>query len=187
MAVNDILLGSELGAEFDLGNDVANKVSIKVDGTTVTKNGSNELTAAPSVVTWDNATKIIQHTSGSGVVTNIDLSQFVADIYVNGGAYDPATMVLTLSDNDAGTPDITVDLSALLGPSTDANNSITAGADGKPFFDASTVSGVSTDANQILTVGADGKPHLECDDIKNGCTSICQSVFGTDLFRAFAL
>jgi hypothetical protein len=36
------------------------------------------------------------------------------DIYVNGGSYDPDTMTLTLVDNNGVTPDITIDLSALI-------------------------------------------------------------------------
>lgn len=44
------------------------------------------------------------------------------DIYVNGGNYNPATMVLTLSDNDGTTPDVTLDLSTLISAMTDNGN-----------------------------------------------------------------
>lgn len=70
-------------------------------------------------------------------------------------------MTLTLVDGDSGTPDITVDLSALLG--------------------------VSTDTDQILVNGADSKPLLTCAMVKNCADETCTSVFGTQLFKAFTI
>jgi hypothetical protein len=134
MALTDPIIGSELNDEFDIGTIVANKVSIKIDGTTVTKNASNQITATPGSLTYDNATAVITYTNAAGNVQNIDLSALTTDIYVDGGTFDAATSVLTLTDNNGGTADVTIDLSSLLGVSTDAGNLLNNGADGKPLF-----------------------------------------------------
>lgn len=179
-----IVIQSELGQEFLIGTETANKITIAVDGTSIQKDASGVFGAAPPV--WDNVGKTITFPSQNGATAQvIDLSQFVADIYVNGGSFDPATLVLTLTDNDGVTPDITVDLSALLGVSADASNALSNGADGKPFLDNTTAFNVSTDADQILSNGTDNKALLTCAVIKASClTEQCTSVFGTALFNA---
>ena len=65
-----------------------------------------------------------------------------------------------MTDPDAGTPDVVIDLSQLLG--------------------------VSNTTGNILVNGTDGKPLLTCDLIKAQCTTQCTSVFGTPVFNAFA-
>jgi len=157
MAQN-IVISSELGQEFLIGTETANKITVSVDGTSITKPGG-VLTATPGSMTYDPATTILTYTAADGTIQNINLSGLTTDIFVDGATYDSATMVLTLTDNDAATPDVTVDLSALLG--------------------------VSTDVNNILTNGADGKPFLDCAAIETCATETCESVFGTQLFKAF--
>jgi hypothetical protein len=49
------------------------------------------------------------------------------DIYVNGGTYDPDTMTLILTDTSGATPDVTIDLSALV-PNTLYNANDTVGS-----------------------------------------------------------
>lgn len=181
---NQIVIASELGNEFLLGTETANKITIAVDNVSITKPG-DVLTATPGVLTYDNLTTILTYTSGSGAVQNIDLSAFTTDIFVDGGSFDAVNSVLTLTDNDAGTPDVTVDLSSLLGVSTDANNALTNGADGKPFLDSSALT-VATDAGNILTDGTDGA-YLDCPAVKACATETCTSVFGTQLFTAFTV
>ena len=184
MAQN-IVLSTELSNQFDIGVIESNKISIKVDGTTVTSDAAGVLSATPSSLTYDPATTILTHTGGDGNVTNVNLSSLTSDIFVNGGTFDAATSVLTLSDNDPATPDVVIDLSTLLGVSADADNILTDGADGKPFLDKDSIGIVSADADNLVSVGADGGAFLDCDVIKTSCTSECTSVFGTPLFNAF--
>lgn len=155
----DIVLASELGGEFLIGTETPNKITIAVDGTSVTKDAAGVLGAEAPV--WDNVSKTITFPAvRGGAAQVIDLSQFTTDIYVNGGSYDAATATLTLSDNDGVTPNVTIDLSTLLGVSTDGGNLLTNGADGKPVFN---------------------KAALDAQ------TAICTSVFGTQLFRGITV
>ena len=144
-----IITPTNLGTSFDLGTITPNKVEIKIDNISISKDGSGVLSATPSQLTWDNLTKIVTHTSGTGIVTNIDLFEFTTDIYVNGGSFNPATQVITLVDGDGVTPDITIDLSSLLGVSTDAGNLLINGTDGKALLtktEIDAISGICTDA-----------------------------------------
>ena len=162
MAVNDIVIGSELGPEFEIGTTVPNFITVRVDGVTVLRNPTTgELSTPLTSLGFDNTTGILTFINETGNPMTADLSAFFTDVFVTGGNYNAANMTLTLTDNDAGTPDVVIDLSSLLG--------------------------VSADAGNILTDGADGKPFLDCDKIRTDCTTVCQSVFGTDLFRAFEL
>lgn len=184
MAINDIVLGSELGPEFLIGTETTGQITVAVDNTSVVKVG-DELTAAPPV--FDAVANTLTFPAqGASAPLVVDLTPYTGDIFVTGAVLDAATNQLTLSDNDAGTPDVIVDLTPVLGVSTDANNALSNGADGKPYLDSTTIlTGVSTDADQILTLGTDGNPLLTCDTIKTDCTSVCESVFGTALFNAF--
>lgn len=72
---------------------------------------------------------IASGTVSNGLLTlnynNTDLAPFqvdlsgLADIYVNGGSYNAATMTLTLTDNNGTTPNIDLDLSGLLSAISD--------------------------------------------------------------------
>lgn len=144
MAINDPVIGSELGVEFDIGTLVPNKVSIKIDDSTITKNGSDQLVATLSTMTYNAGTATLTFTDGAGTATNIDLSALTTDIFVNGGSFDAATSVLTLTDNDGGTADVTVDLSSLLGVAAEATNLLGTGANGKALFTKADLDGQTT-------------------------------------------
>lgn len=148
----------DLGNEFLLGTTVANKITVKVDGTSVVRATDGTINAAPPV--WDNATKTITYPSQNGAAAQvIDLSEFTTDIYVNGATLNATTSILTLTDADAGTPDVVIDLSALLG--------------------------IAVEATNLLRLGANGKALLEEADITTLATYEGQSAFGTPLFKAF--
>ena len=134
MAINDPIIGSELNVEFDQGVLAANLISIKIDNSTIVKSGAGELSAPSGAMTYDAGTTTLTYTNGAGGTQNIDLSGLTTDIYVDGGTFDAATSVLTLTDNSGTTADVTIDLSALLGVSTDAGNLLNNGLDGKPLF-----------------------------------------------------
>lgn len=215
---NEVIIASELGAEFDVTGTVAselNHVKLKIDGQTVSLNGSNELQSPITTLSYDNVSTNLSYVDEAGNTTVISLAGLTSDIFVNGGSFDANTSVLTLTDNDGTTPDVTINLAALLGVSTDANNALTNGTDGKPFLDVadlntSTVTdngdgtythsdgdgtsvvidtrdGVSTDTDQILTVGTDQLPFLDCDTISATCTVELLSLFGTPVGRVFPL
>ncbi len=190
MATNSILIASELNSEFDvLGAITPNKVSIKIDNTSITKDVSGVLSAPVGSMTYAPLTTTLTYTPGDGTpAQNIDLSGLTTDIFVNGGSFNAATSVLTLTDNDGVTPDVTVDLSALIGISVDAGNVLTNGSDGKPYLSEAAVlnaSEPSDDVGNLIELGTDDKHLLTCAKIKADCTNVCQSLFGTDLFFAF--
>lgn len=147
---NDVVLGSELGPEFEKGTLVANLVTVRVDATSLQRNaGTGALSAVPPV--FDNVAKTITFPSQDGAAQQvINLSQFTTDIHLDGGTFDAATAVLTLTDNDGGTPDVVIDLSALMGSSTDAGNLMSDGSDGKPLLVAANITDLATIQNTSL-------------------------------------
>lgn len=177
-----------LGPEFLIGTGVAaDKIEIKVDGTTALRAVDGTLSAPSGSLTYDGVTTILTYDNGAGGTQNIDLSAFTTDLYITGGSFDAASSVLTLTDADAGTPDVTIDLSTLLGASTDADNLLTNGADGKPKITEGDIEAVvvpSTDAGNLIGTGADGKLVLTEAQISAGLTA-CTDAFGVDIFKAF--
>lgn len=99
----------------------------------VNGNLSNVLDLTPLVLTaetnttltYNPATKTLTYINEDGVVATIDLSALATDIFVSGGSFDAATMVLTLTDNDGTTPDIVINLADLKQVVTAASSTIT--------------------------------------------------------------
>ena len=153
--------------------------------------GSVDLTpavkAAETLTSWayDPATNIVTYTDEAGTAGTHDLSALTTDIYVNGGSFDAASMVLTLTDTDGGTGDITVDLSALKQVSTADSATVAfsgTGEAGSPLTASASVSGAT--AGNLLTAVADG---LAVDPA--GVTALAtvdvQDAFGVHQFFAF--
>lgn len=69
--------------------------------------------------------------NGSGWVNVPNAS--LADIYVNAGSFNPATMNLTLSDTDAGTPNVVVPLTHAVGNHSDVDTTTVAPIVGDRF------------------------------------------------------
>lgn len=186
--MSQVVTPGNLGLEFELGTTVPNKITINVDGVGIVRDGvTGELSSPPGSMTYDNGTTTLTYDNGQGGTQNIDLSALAADIFVNGGSFNPTTLELTLTDNDPGTPDVTVDLSSLLGVSTDAGNLLTNGVDGKPYIDQAAVQAAtppSTDVGNLISVGTDGNHFLDEAAISAGLTA-CTDAFGVDLFKAF--
>lgn len=159
--MSQVVTPTNLGLEFAQGTETPNKITIKVDGTSVQKgvNTPGVLSVAPPVLDNVNKTLTFPAQDGNTPVV-VDLSQFTTDIFVSGGSFDAGTSVLTLTDNDGTTGDIVVDLSTLLGVSTNAGNLLGNGTDGKPLF---------TKANLDTQTG------------------VCNDAFGVDLFRGVNL
>lgn len=76
---------------------------------------ANETTTALS---YNAGTNILTYTDEDGNATNIDLSALTTDVFVNGGSINGAGQLI-LTDNDGGTADITIDLSAYINSVTE--------------------------------------------------------------------
>ena len=168
MALNDIVTGANLGPEFELGTNVADAITINVDGVTILRDPvTGELSSpaaaqAVSAISYDAATTTLTHDPGDGSTpVDIDLSALTTDIFVDGATFDAATSILTLTDNDGATPNVTIDLSTLLGVSTDTDNLLSNGADGKPNL----------------------QPQALCNAIEAHCYDLCpvNDVFGNQI------
>lgn len=158
MTLQNLVQGSNLGPEFEQGTNVPGSLTINVDGTTVVRDATTgELSSPVTTLNYDNTTGILTYVNEAGTPQTINLGALASDIFVDGASFDASTSILTLTDNDAGTPDITVDLSSFLGVSSDAGNLLVDGTDGKPFLDSGTV----------------------CTDIKANCFQDCPV---TDIF-----
>lgn len=156
--MSNLITPTNLGAEFEIGTNVANKITVKTDGTSVVRAADGTLNA-PSP-TYDNTAKTITFPAVNGnAPVVIDLSDLTTDIFVDGATFNSTTNVLTLTDNDGATPDVTIDLSNLLGVSADAGNLLTAGTDGKGLLTAATVEALATET--------------------------CTDAFGVNLFKSF--
>ncbi|MCB0098500.1 MAG: hypothetical protein KDE46_22360 [Caldilineaceae bacterium] len=107
-----VVTPQNLGNEFDLGVIEANKIHIKVDGTTIVRNGDGSVTALGQVTSLSLAGAQLTFTDETGSATVIDLAPAV-DVAetVTTLAYDAASTTLTFTDED-GHP-TTVDLGAL--------------------------------------------------------------------------
>ena len=153
----NVVTPNNLGSEFEIGTNIANKITVKVDGTSVQRASDGTIHGASPVV--DTVAKTMTFPSVNGAAAEvINLSEFLTDIHVDGATFDTTTSVLTLTDNDGDSPDVTIDLSAIKGASTDSDNVLTNGADGRPYLSPSAVlGGVSSDTENIATLGADNK------------------------------
>ena len=155
--MSSVVVPGNLGPEFSIGGVIPSLITVQVDGTSVSRNGTTGVLSATQPA-YDTVAKTLTFPAADGgTPLVIDLSSLASDIFVTGATL--AAGVLTLTDNDAGTPDVVVDLSAFLGVSTDAGNVLTAGADDLPFLDAATVEALATNT--------------------------CTDAFGVDIFSAF--
>ena len=92
------------GVSTDAGNQLVNGTDSKPFFTqTVTS------------FTYDPVTTTLSFVDEAGNTTTVNLAALTSDIFVNGAAFDPASLVLTLTDNGGATPDVTVNLASLLG------------------------------------------------------------------------
>ena len=172
-------LSGLMGVSADVGNQL-------VAGT----DGKPFFTQTITSLTYTPATTVLAFKDEAGNITTIDLSALTSDIYVNGATFDPASLVLTLTDNDGATPNVTVDLSDLLGSWTpngdgtytyDAGNGSTFTMDIRaanlPYANATSgltatsvqaaidelsarPAGISTDVGNQLVNGTDGRPYF---------------------------
>jgi len=168
--VDNVILASELDNTFEIDGE-AEKIKIKIDSTSIKKAANGTLSAVPTAIEFDSVNGIIKVTNPDGTTPPpIDLSQFLQDLQVTGGSFDAATSVLKLVDNDnENVDDITIDLSTLLGVSTDEQNLLSNGADGKPKLLAEDLDDVIGDRVQAIAG-----------------TNV-SSVFGTPIVRGFAV
>lgn len=169
--MKQVVVPSNLGAEFALGTEVPNKITIRVssDAGNLLTNGADDravlvqASLAPAVaaletkttLTFDAATSVITYTGESGVPSTIDLSAFLADVSVSGGAYDPTTQVLTLTQDDDG-PAITINLQELKQVTSANSSTVTITGNGENANPLTAAVNVSAAAGNQLSAVADG-------------------------------
>lgn len=158
-----------------------------VNGVTDTIDLTPAVQAAETLTTWnyDPATHIVTYTGENGVAGTSDLSALTSDIYVNGGSYDAASMILTLTDADAGTADVTVDLSELKKVATADSATIAFSGTGEASspLTASMIASTATVGN-LATIVADGVA-VDPVAVTALATVDVQDAFGVHLFYAF--
>lgn len=138
-----------------------------------------------TVLGYDAGTATLTYLDENGNATVVDLAALTSDIHVDGATWDAASMTLTLTDNDGGTPDVVVDLSSLQGSMTD-------NSDGTYLYDAGngtttvidTNTPASADAGNLLSTGSDGRPLLDGAGITALATVDVQDAFGNHLYYA---
>ena len=133
---------------------------------------------------YDTNTKVLAYADEHDDVTKVDLSALAVDIFVNGASFDAASLVLTLTDADAGTPDVTVDLSKLKVTLTDNGNGTFTISQGANSYTFDTKEGVSADAGNLLVVGTDAKPLLNPGAVRALLDVEVKDAFGNTLYFA---
>lgn len=154
--------------------DAANAILTYVDENGNLTNVDLSALGAETVtaLSYDAATYVLSFADENGAVTAIDLSALAGSDHLTGGSFDPATNVLTLTDGDAGTADILIDLSSLVVQLDDATAAATdATGDGGSATTAArsdhrhAAQGVSADAGNLLKAGGDGLHLLDPADL----------------------
>lgn len=157
-----------------LAYDAANAILSYVDENGNPTNVDLSALGAETVtaLSYDAATYVLSFADENGAVTAIDLSALAGSDHLTGGSFDPATNVLTLTDGDAGTADILIDLSSLVVQLDDATAAATdATGDGGSATTAArsdhrhAAQGVSADAGNLLKAGSDGLHLLDPADL----------------------
>lgn len=91
------------------GSVSASDVLSTASGNSIFLNGG-KIYFAEAVTSIALSNGVVTYTDEEGTETNLDFSSFIADVFVNGATL--VNNVLRLVDNDTGSADITVDLSA---------------------------------------------------------------------------
>jgi hypothetical protein len=116
---NQFVIAPNLGPEFELGATVANKITMKVDGTTIVRDAvTGELSIEPTVLDTTNAlsaTGAVLTSTVNGEIATIDLTPAIAAAEtLTTLGYNGATGDLTYVDEDGVTTTITLPLENFL-------------------------------------------------------------------------
>lgn len=165
-----LLTSSSDPVSTDAGNLLINA---PVDGKAFITAAIIQANQAEGAIAYVSGTQTLTYTGALGTVTNLDLSGLAADIYVDAGSVIGDDLVIT--DNDAGTPNVTIDFSSfrvsvanqgsgtwrvdpgngstvdIVTLSTDAGNLLTAGADNGLFIDQAVIQANETDTTLSFT------------------------------------
>lgn len=107
----------------------------------------------------------------------IYVSEHPMDIYVDWGMFDAGTNVLTLTDNDAGTPDVAIDLSSLVSSMTaNGDGTYTHSADGNDVI-IDTNHTVVLNGTDLEVTNADWD--LQTIDVSSLLSSVVNNADGT--------
>ena len=105
-----------------ISTDVGNIASIGSDGGLIVTQADIQGAETVTSLGYDAGTSMLTFTDEGGNDTVLDLSGLTTDIYVTGASIN-AGGIVTFTDNDAGTPDFTLDLSTYLNSVTDDQSS----------------------------------------------------------------
>jgi hypothetical protein len=116
---NNFVIQENLGPEFELGTTVANKMTIRVDGTTILRDAvTGELSVAPGAISTTNALSLagaLLTSTVNGEAATQDLTAAIqAAETVTTLGYNGATGDLTYVDEDGVTTTITLPLENFL-------------------------------------------------------------------------
>ena len=117
-------------------------------------------------LSYNSANYELTFTDENGDTTVVNLAALAADIFVTGATYDASTGVLTLTDNDAGTPDVTVNLAALISQLINNNDGSYTHTSGDGSVTVINVLG--NEAGNLLTVSSNGGVSIIPSDIVSG-------------------
>lgn len=179
-----------------ISTDPNNILTLGTDGETFLDCTAVKGCETVTSISYDASTYEMTFLDENGDSTVVNLAALAADIFVTGATYDATTGVLTLTDNDASTPDVIVNLSALIsqlqnnndgtythtsgdgsvttinvlgdGP----NNLLVASPNGGVEISPATVAGVFNDC--------DGNPLLPGDEIAKCTDTGAQLIDATD-------
>ena len=197
MTIQHVVIPSDLGSTIKPEGITPGKFDVNIDELTLeqtagvisvnTKTGAGKSTAlesmvkafeTPTVLGYNPTTKVISYTNELGVVVNIDLSALAVDVFVNGATYNASTMVLTLTDNNGTTPDVSINLSELKKVATSGSNSVTWAGTGEASSPLVANIKIDPSLNNLITVSAAGVM-LDKTTLTALATVELQSTFGT--------
>lgn len=179
LATTNVLTNAGPGGTPANLTSTVNGVASTLDLTPLIQAGETNTT-----LTYDPVTKTLTYTNEDGTAATIDLSALAMDIFVTGGAYDAATMVLTLSDNDGVTPDITINLADLKKVVTQDSNSIAWSGTGEASNPLQANVVIDPMVGNLLVVGATGAK-VDPAAVLALATVDVQDAFGVHQFYAF--
>jgi hypothetical protein len=104
----NVITAQNLGNEFDLGTIEANKIHVKLDGTSLVRDAvTGVISAVPSSdtfveeVSWNPTTNELTITMNDASEHTVSLATLAADKFLQGSSYDPDTATLTLTMSDS--------------------------------------------------------------------------------------
>jgi hypothetical protein len=144
VAAIDGMLGTDWRAPIGVSTDADNILANGSDGLAyLNADGAVSGIIADASATSTLASGLISPAAGNALTSDGQGLFVGSEFYVSSGIYDPATKTMRFAYNTASKPDIIVDVSSILGVSSDAGNRLTVGADGKATLAPSAIATIA--------------------------------------------